>query len=381
MGDDYSFEAYVRARLPALTRTAFLLTGGDAHDAEDLVQAALARVVVRWKSLDDPDAYVRRALHHQSVSRWRRLRARPPELLTASPPEHGASSDPDTRLVVAAALHRLTPRQRAVLVLRFYEDRTEAQAAEIMGVGIGTALSADGDRVALASGSGETAVYQRDRTLPDLDGVGDATLLWRAALPRSQVSGSGAFTPEGRLAVVTYAEEQCWSLLGHGPVSAETRRRCAARVELLDAATGEPVPGSFPVVPEALGMEVVGWHGGSAYAVRPGLYGRERADLIRLDPGAAEPVVVLDTPPGTSSLAVATAYLGSSRAAGAADTGFDWSAAGWHALWWLVVVGVPLIVLSTPVVLVVALVRRLRRRRARRRAHRDHLALLDAAGA
>jgi RNA polymerase sigma-70 factor (sigma-E family) len=141
VSDDDSFEAYVRARLPALNRTAFLLTGGNPHDAEDLVQAALARVVVRWRSVDDPDAYVRRALYHESVSRWRQLRARPAELLTAQPPERGASTDPDTRLVVAAALRRLTARQRAVLVLRFYEDRTEVQAAEILGVGIGTVKS------------------------------------------------------------------------------------------------------------------------------------------------------------------------------------------------------------------------------------------------
>lgn len=141
MSDDYSFEAYVRARLPALNRTAFLLTGGNAHDAEDLVQAALARVVVRWRSVDDPDAYVRRAMYHQSVSRWRQVRARPAELLTAQPPERGASTDPDNRLVVAAALRRLTARQRAVLVLRFYEDRTEAQTAEILGIGIGTVKS------------------------------------------------------------------------------------------------------------------------------------------------------------------------------------------------------------------------------------------------
>jgi len=135
-----SFEEYVRARTPALMRIAYLMAG-NAHDAEDLLQSALERAAVRWRQLDDPEAYLRRVIYTQSVSRWRRLRARPPETLTDAPPERSAEIDHDTRLVLASAIRRLTPKQRAVLVLRFYEDRTETEAAILLGVGVGTVKS------------------------------------------------------------------------------------------------------------------------------------------------------------------------------------------------------------------------------------------------
>jgi RNA polymerase sigma-70 factor (sigma-E family) len=135
-----SFEEYVRTRTPALLRIAFLVAG-NPHDAEDLVQLALERAVTRWRRLDDPEAYLRRVIYTQSVSRWRRLRARPPEFLTATPPENATESDHDTRLVLFAALRRLTPKQRAVLVLRYYEDRTEAEAAILLGVSTQTVKS------------------------------------------------------------------------------------------------------------------------------------------------------------------------------------------------------------------------------------------------
>jgi RNA polymerase sigma-70 factor (sigma-E family) len=135
-----SFEEYVRGRTPALMRIAYLLAG-NPHDAEDLVQSALALAAVRWHRLDDPEAYLRRVIYTQSVSRWRRLRARPPETLTATLPERSTEIDHDTRLVLAAALRRLTPKQRAVLVLRYYEDRTEVEAALLLGVSSGTVKS------------------------------------------------------------------------------------------------------------------------------------------------------------------------------------------------------------------------------------------------
>jgi RNA polymerase sigma-70 factor (sigma-E family) len=135
-----SFEEYVRGRTPALIRIAYLLAG-DRHDAEDLVQSALALAAVRWHRLDDPEAYLRRVIYTQSVSRWRSLRARPPETLTATPPERPTETDHDTRLMLASALRRLTPKQRAVLVLRYYEDRTEVEAALLLGVSAGTVKS------------------------------------------------------------------------------------------------------------------------------------------------------------------------------------------------------------------------------------------------
>ncbi|MBV1853046.1 SigE family RNA polymerase sigma factor [Catellatospora tritici] len=136
-----SFEEFVAARSVALGRTAYLLTG-HRHDAEDLLQAALARAAVRWSRLDDAEAYVRRVLYTQSVSRWRQLRRRPPELLTDQPP-HLAAPEPDreTRVVLDLALRRLTPKQRAVLVLRFYEDRSESQTAELLECSVGTVKS------------------------------------------------------------------------------------------------------------------------------------------------------------------------------------------------------------------------------------------------
>jgi RNA polymerase sigma-70 factor (sigma-E family) len=137
------FAEYVASRGPALVRTAYLLTG-DHHAAEDLVQTVLAKAVLRWRSIDgDPDAYVRRALYHQQVSSWRR-RARGRERLVAELPDRVARDDADAverRVLLRDALARLTPRQRAVLVLRFYEDRTESETAALLQISVGTVKS------------------------------------------------------------------------------------------------------------------------------------------------------------------------------------------------------------------------------------------------
>jgi RNA polymerase sigma-70 factor (sigma-E family) len=134
------FEEYVAARLPALSRTAYLLTGHH-QDAEDLVQRALVKVVAVWPRIaDHPDPYVKRVMYHDNVSRWRR-RGRRPEHLTDELPERLTTDDATLRLALEDALARLTPKQRTVLVLRFYEDLTETQTAEAMGVGLGTVKS------------------------------------------------------------------------------------------------------------------------------------------------------------------------------------------------------------------------------------------------
>ena len=119
-----SFDDFVRARAGALARTAFLLAG-DRHHAEDLVQTALAKAAVHWHRLHDPEAYVRRALYTQAVSWWRVRRRRSSEVLVEFPPDPPTArpADPETRIVLGQALARLTAKQRAVLVLRFYEDR------------------------------------------------------------------------------------------------------------------------------------------------------------------------------------------------------------------------------------------------------------------
>jgi RNA polymerase sigma-70 factor (sigma-E family) len=135
-----TFDAFVHARTPALARTAYLLTG-DAHLAEDLVQTALFKAARVWPRIEAaPEAYVRRILYTQSVSWWRRRRIA--ETTLGSHAERpAAASDSDLRLSLEAALARLTTRQRTVLVLRFFEDLTEVQTAEVLGIGSGTVKS------------------------------------------------------------------------------------------------------------------------------------------------------------------------------------------------------------------------------------------------
>jgi RNA polymerase sigma-70 factor (sigma-E family) len=136
------FDEFVRARVAALGRIAYLLTG-DRHQAEDLVQVTLERCAVHWHRLDDPDAYARRVLYSRAVSWWRVRRRRRGEVLTDRPPEPAAGpvGDLDLRVVLQRALARLTPRQRAVLVLRFYEDHTERETARLLDVTVGTVKS------------------------------------------------------------------------------------------------------------------------------------------------------------------------------------------------------------------------------------------------
>jgi RNA polymerase sigma-70 factor (sigma-E family) len=138
------FEAYVSARRRSLLRTAWMLTG-DWHLAEDLVQTALMRCYPKWRQIakGDSDAYVRRAIFTTYVSWWRR-RWRG-ERSTAEVPERVSPSDGysdvDQRRLVMTALAALPARQRAVVVLRFYEDLTEAQTAEVLECAIGTVKS------------------------------------------------------------------------------------------------------------------------------------------------------------------------------------------------------------------------------------------------
>ncbi|WP_292675825.1 SigE family RNA polymerase sigma factor [Nocardioides sp.] len=139
------FEQWAHARSAALARSAYLLTG-DVHLAEDLVQETLTRVAQRWRRVrrqGAPDAYARRVMHNLAVDAWRRRRSRPREVLGAEAPEPSAHGerDPDRRLVLRDALLRLTPRQRAVLSLRFYEDLTEVETAAVLGCSVSTVKS------------------------------------------------------------------------------------------------------------------------------------------------------------------------------------------------------------------------------------------------
>jgi RNA polymerase sigma-70 factor (sigma-E family) len=145
-GPETDFEEFVTARSAALLRTAYLLTGSH-QDAEDLVQTALIKAVPRWGRVREHEPYVRRILVHESVSRWRRRRWR--ETSTESLPELGnVGVDVDTRLVLAQALGRLSPRQRAVIVLRYFDDLTETQTADLLRISVGTVKSQARDALA-----------------------------------------------------------------------------------------------------------------------------------------------------------------------------------------------------------------------------------------
>jgi len=144
-----SFASYVRDRQPVLLRTARSLTANPC-DAEDLLQTALTKTYVAWDRIEDHgalDGYVRRALLNTRTSQWRKRKVDeftcdelPEPPLTpglGDPAEHQALRDAMWRAVL-----KLPARQRAMVVLRYYEDLSEAQTAEVLGVSIGTVKSA-----------------------------------------------------------------------------------------------------------------------------------------------------------------------------------------------------------------------------------------------
>ncbi len=141
VAEEAEFNAFVAARSSALMRTAYLLTQ-DHQLAEDLVQTALFRAALRWQRITgDPEPYVRRILYTESISWWRRRTRRVAESAPRHDEPAGVDVDVDLQLSLEGALQRLTPRQRAVLVLRYYEDLTETEAARVLGVGVGTVKS------------------------------------------------------------------------------------------------------------------------------------------------------------------------------------------------------------------------------------------------
>jgi RNA polymerase sigma-70 factor (sigma-E family) len=156
-GDLDGFREFVAARSPALVRSAWLLTGNEAA-AEDLVQAALVKTWLRWSTVqrrDDPDTYVRKVIVSLFLT-WNRRRWTG-EQPSGSLPDQATPRDElaaaDTRLVVREALAELPRRQRAVIVLRFYEDLTEAQTATLMGTSVGTVKSQTAKALAALRGS------------------------------------------------------------------------------------------------------------------------------------------------------------------------------------------------------------------------------------
>jgi RNA polymerase sigma-70 factor (sigma-E family) len=139
-----SFETYVEARMRALVRYGFVLTGNQ-HDAADLAQEALARLGARWAQVSakgDPEGYVRTTMARLHISWWRQRRREHP---VRALPEQGytdegiARADGDVGLW--HALKALPGRQRVVLVLRYYEQRSDEEIARMLGISRGTVRS------------------------------------------------------------------------------------------------------------------------------------------------------------------------------------------------------------------------------------------------
>ncbi len=141
---DADFREFVSARGRALLRSAYLLTGNLA-DAEDLVQSALAKTYQAWDRIEDRkalDGYVRRAMVNTHISWWRRRRV--DEYPTDDIPDQPAadtSGNSELHDTLQRAINRLPQRMRAAVVLRYFEDMTEAEVADILGVSQGTVKS------------------------------------------------------------------------------------------------------------------------------------------------------------------------------------------------------------------------------------------------
>ncbi|GAA1672328.1 SigE family RNA polymerase sigma factor [Fodinicola feengrottensis] len=141
---DVDFTTFVDVHGQQLLRTAFLLVG-DAHRAEDMLQTALVKAYEHWGRIREPTAayaYVRKCLANTVVS-WRRLRMtheRPTEILPDTSTPDVSHSHAES-MAMGHYLRLLPRRQRAVLVLRFYEDLSEAEVARTLGVSTGTVKS------------------------------------------------------------------------------------------------------------------------------------------------------------------------------------------------------------------------------------------------
>jgi RNA polymerase sigma-70 factor (sigma-E family) len=142
--DEDAFRDFVVGRSPSYLRTAFLLTGDWGH-AEDLLQTSLAKVYRAWGRLrdhDNLDAYVRRVMVNTQTSWWRRAwKGEQPTGTLPDRPGPDATATTDDRDRLRRALLTLPARQRAVVVLRHYEDQSEAEVARLLGCSAGTVKS------------------------------------------------------------------------------------------------------------------------------------------------------------------------------------------------------------------------------------------------
>jgi RNA polymerase sigma-70 factor (sigma-E family) len=162
-----AFEDFVRESGDRLLRVAVLLTS-DQHLAEDIYQETLERLAARWSRVSNPGAFCRRVMHNLVIDRIRMHQRRPRELglypvHDSTDPHSGDSlSAVELRPVLLAALDTLTPQQRAIVVLRYFDDRSEADVASLLGVSAGTVKSTASRAMA------------RLRTEPALAGLLDA---------------------------------------------------------------------------------------------------------------------------------------------------------------------------------------------------------------
>lgn len=186
--EERQFREFVAARSRSLLHTAYLLTG-DWEQGRDLLQTALASTARRWSKLRDreqPEIYVRRALYHAQVDRFRLLswgRETVTDMLPDRPSGQGADLADAVvqRQDIMAALRRLPKRQRAVIVLRYFEDRPDNEIATILGVAQGTVrsqthkalaslrstLAEAGQAASSSTASGRASSHERlDRTPP-----------------------------------------------------------------------------------------------------------------------------------------------------------------------------------------------------------------------
>jgi RNA polymerase sigma-70 factor (sigma-E family) len=141
---DGEFREFMHARWPAMVRLAYALTGDQGH-AEDVAQTAFARAYASWPRVSragNPEAYVRRIVVNENLNRFRKHRVA--ERLTGTLPESGtpdATRTSDDRSALIAALQQLGPRQRAVVVLRYWLDLSETEVATALGCSVGTVKS------------------------------------------------------------------------------------------------------------------------------------------------------------------------------------------------------------------------------------------------
>lgn len=168
-------EELLAARGGHLLHTAVLLAGSQ-QDGEDLLQAALERVFRRWRTISgDPEGYLRRTLYHLAADGWRRKRAWRSRLDLLRPPQAVADGTDviDQRAQLAQLLRLLPPRQRAAIVLRYWEDLSEAETAAAMGCSVGTVKAAASRglrRLRELSGTDDDAGHDHDHVVTQPSG-------------------------------------------------------------------------------------------------------------------------------------------------------------------------------------------------------------------